>query len=141
MLSKSQIAELTAVFVSAYVENNPISPSALPELIASVSGSLSRLGNGAATPAADPVPPVNPKRTVRADYIISLEDGKKYKSLKRHLGVRGLTPDEYRTKWNLPATYPMVAPNYAAARSELAKKLGLGRKAKPAAKRGAKKKV
>jgi predicted transcriptional regulator len=71
---------------------------------------------------------VNPKRSVFPDFIISLEDGKKYKSLKRHLGVRGLTPDEYRKKWTLPADYPMVAPNYSDARSKLAKAMGLGRK-------------
>ena len=115
MLSKSQIAELTAAIASGYVQKNSISPSVLPELIANVSDALSNLGNGAATPAADQVPPVNPKRSIQPDYIISLEDGKKYKSLKRHLGVRGLTPEEYRAKWNLPATYPMVAPNWPAA--------------------------
>ena len=77
-------------------------------------------------------PAVNPKKSVHPDYIISLEDGKRFKSLKRHLATHyGLTPDEYRRKWGLPADYPMVAPNYAAARSELAKKIGLGRKPAP----------
>jgi hypothetical protein len=78
------------------------------------------------------VPPVKSKRSVQPDYIIPLEDGKKDKSLKRHPSVRGLTPEEYRQKWDLPRDYPMVAPNYAAARSQLAKKMGLGRKPKPA---------
>ncbi len=88
-----------------------------------------------------PIPLVDPKKTIKADYIISLEDGKRYKSMKRHLGRHGLTPDEYRAKWDLPRDYPMVAPNYAAARSELAKSMGLGRKpgtkVKAAAKRRA----
>lgn len=125
-----QLAELTAHIVGAYAENNPVAPSALPDLIANVAASLATLGQPAKPSAPALTPPVNPKRTVQADFIISLEDGKPYKSLKRHLGVRGLTPEEYRAKWNLPADYPMVAPNYAAARSQLAKKLGLGRKAK-----------
>jgi predicted transcriptional regulator len=85
------------------------------------------LGNGK-TAEPELVPPVNPKRTVHCDYIISLEDGKKYKTLRRHLGIRGLTPEAYRQKWSLAADYPMVAPGYAAARSELAKAMGLGKK-------------
>lgn len=122
------ITELTAQLVAAYVENNPVQLSALPELVASVSASLFGLGKEAAAAKPAPVPPVNPKRTVHHDYLISLEDGKKYKTLRRHLSTHGLTPDEYRKKWNLPADYPMVAPSYAEARSRLAKEMGLGRK-------------
>ena len=128
---KSPIAELSASIVAAYVEKHKVAPATLPELIDAVSGALAGLGQPAAPDqTAEPklVPPVNPKRSVFPDFIISLEDGKQYKSLKRHLGVRGLTPAAYRQKWNLKPDYPMVAPNYAAARSALAKSMGLGRK-------------
>ncbi|WP_287367481.1 MucR family transcriptional regulator, partial [Mesorhizobium sp.] len=93
---------------------------------------LGRVGGTSEQPPADKQKPaVNPKRSVHDDYIVCLEDGKKFKSLKRHLMTHyGLTPDEYREKWGLDASYPMVAPNYAAARSQLAKKMGLGRKRK-----------
>jgi predicted transcriptional regulator len=122
--------ELTADVVAAYVKNNPVPVSELPALIASVAASLNGLVNGVATPAEEPQKPaVSIKKSVTPDYIISLETGKRFKSLKRHLMTSyGMTPDEYRAKWNLPSDYPMVAPNYAAARSELAKSLGLGRK-------------
>ncbi|MBZ9745625.1 MucR family transcriptional regulator [Mesorhizobium sp. CO1-1-7] len=124
------LLELTAHIVSAYVEKNRLPASGLPELIASVSASISGLGQPVAPVAAPLVPAVNPKKSVTPDFIICLEDGKKFKSLKRHLGVHfGLTPDAYRAKWGLPSDYPMVAPNYAASRSELAKSIGLGRKA------------
>lgn len=136
--------ELTVEIVSAYVSNNEVAAAELPALIASVARSLNELA-GISTKAEAPEPPkpaVPIKKSVTPDYIISLEDGKKFKSLKRALSARyGMTPDEYRAKWGLPADYPMVAPNYSAARSDLAKKLGLGRKpaaepaAKPAAKR------
>jgi predicted transcriptional regulator len=130
-------AELTALIVAAYVEHNNVAPAALPELIGSVSRALVALGNPPVPAAAPLVPAVNPKRSVFPDHIICLEDGKQFKSLRRHLNVHyNLTPEEYRTKWSLPADYPMVAPAYAAARSELAKKMGLGRKpAKAPAKR------
>ena len=124
------LLELTAHIVSAYVEKNRLPASGLADLIASVATSISGLGKPAAPVAAPLVPAVNPKKSVTPDFIICLEDGKKFKSLKRHLGVHfGLTPDAYRAKWGLPADYPMVAPNYAASRSELAKSIGLGRKA------------
>ncbi|PZV35985.1 MucR family transcriptional regulator [Mesorhizobium kowhaii] len=125
------IAELTAEVVSAYVSNNPLPAGSLPDLIASVHLSLSGLTTPAATPVEPLVPAVNPKRSVFPDYIISLEDGRKFKSMKRHLGLLGMTPDQYRAKWSLPLDYPMVAPNYAAQRSALAKEFGLGRKAVP----------
>jgi predicted transcriptional regulator len=127
----TKLLELTADIVGAYVAKNPVPVGALPDLIASVNSSLASLGSPPPEPV--PEPAVNPKRSVHADYIVCLEDGKKFKSLKRHLMTHhGLTPDEYRAKWKLPGDYPMVAPNYAAARSALAKKMGLGRK--PAAK-------
>mgnify|MGYP001054760232 FL=1 len=133
--SKIDVLGLTAHIVSAYVENNKVPTSGLADLIASVNGSIVSLGKPVEEPIEALQPAVNPKRSVHPDYIVCLEDGKKFKSLKRHLSVHfGLTPDEYRAKWGLPADYPMVAPNYAAARSELARTLGLGRKAAAAAK-------
>lgn len=122
--------ELTADVVAAYVKKNPVPVSVLPDLIASVAASLGGLVNGAAPSEVEPQKPVVPiKKSVTPDYIISLEDGKKFKSLKRPLMARyGMTPDEYRAKWNLPSDYPMVAPNYAASRSAMAKASGLGRK-------------
>ncbi|HEV7255934.1 MAG TPA: MucR family transcriptional regulator [Mesorhizobium sp.] len=130
--------------VAAYLENNQVPVGEVAALIASVGAALARLDQPQEEPKPELTPAVNPKRSVFPDYIISLEDGKRYKSMKRHLSSRyGMTPQEYRQKWNLPADYPMVAPSYAAARSELAKSLGLGRKrqaeaaaapAKPAAK-------
>jgi predicted transcriptional regulator len=121
---------LTADVVSAYVSNNPVPADQLPVLISSIHQSLSVLAGGAHAPAPEPQKPAVPiKKSVTPDYIISLEDGKKFKSLKRHLATHyGMTPEEYRTKWNLAPDYPMVAPNYAATRSALAKSLGLGRK-------------
>jgi predicted transcriptional regulator len=116
--------------VGAYVKKNPVPVSVLPELIASVAASLGGLVKGAALSEVEPQNPAVPiKKSVTPDYIISLEDGKKFKSLKRPLMVRyGMTPDEYRAKWNLPSDYPMVAPNYAATRSAMARAFGLGRK-------------
>jgi predicted transcriptional regulator len=139
----NNLIELTADIVSAYVQKNAVPVSGLPDLIASVNSALSNIGQTAPVEAPVQKPAVNPKRSVFPDYIISLEDGQKYKSLKRHLATRhGMTPDEYRAKWGLAKDYPMVAPNYSATRSALAKSLGLGRKAapvkKPASKRSAK---
>ncbi|ESY63569.1 MucR family transcriptional regulator [Mesorhizobium sp. LNHC252B00] len=130
------LIELAADVVSAYVSNNPIPVGDLPALIGQVHAALRATAGGVS--AQEPValtPAVPIRKSVTADYIISLEDGRKFKSLKRHLSTHyGLTPDEYRAKWGLPADYPMVAPNYAAARSSLAKTMGLGRKPKaPAA--------
>ena len=126
----AELAELTADIVSAYVSNNPLPVSGLPDVIASVHASLSGLGTPISPVVEPQTPAVNPKRSVTPEFIICLEDGKKFKSLKRHLSTDfGLTPDAYRAKWNLPHDYPMTAPNYAAQRSQLAKSIGLGRKA------------
>ena len=120
--------ELTADIVSAYVSNNTVAASEIPDLISQVHRALLRVSGGAAEMHAEPVKPaVSVKRSVTPEYIVCLEDGKKFKSLKRHLRTQyNMTPEQYREKWNLPAEYPMVAPNYAAARSQLAKQMGLG---------------
>ena len=119
--------ELTADIVSAYVSNNPVPAAELASLIASVNAAISRLGQSVEAEAPALTPAVNPKKSVFPDYIISLEDGRKFKSLKRHLRTKyDMSPEEYRAKWGLPKDYPMVAPNYAKARSELAKSMGLG---------------
>ncbi|RUW51668.1 transcriptional regulator [Mesorhizobium sp. M1A.F.Ca.ET.072.01.1.1] len=142
--NQQQIADLvglTADIVSAYVTKNPVPVANLPELIASIHSSLSGISQPLAPEGPKQEPAVNPKRSVFPDYIVCLEDGKKFKSLRRHLDVHyGLTPDEYRNKWGLKPDYPMVAPNYAAQRSTLAKASGLGRKpvAKPATNTGKK---
>ena len=130
--NSDMLIELTADVVAAYVSNNPVPVGELPSLIADVHAALGRVGSTSEQPPADKQKPaVNPKRSVHDDYIVCLEDGKKFKSLKRHLMTHyGLTPDQYREKWGLEPTYPMVAPNYASARSALAKKMGLGRKRK-----------
>jgi len=125
--------ELTADIVSAYVSNNSVPASDLPALISEVHSALSRVIGGAApvVQVEAPKPAIPVKKSITADYLICLEDGKKFKSLKRHLMTHyDMTPDQYREKWNLDPSYPMVAPNYAAARSQLAKKMGLGRKRK-----------
>ena len=124
------LVEFSTEIVAAYVSHNAISPTDLPRLIAEVHAALKSLGSEeAAAPVEDKKPAVPVRRSVTPDYIVCLEDGKKFKSLKRHLMTHyGLTPDQYREKWGLDANYPMVAPNYAAARSQLAKKMGLGRK-------------
>ena len=124
------LLELTADLVAAYVSNNPVPAAELPNLIAEVHSALGRVGTAPEqAPVEKQKPAVNPKRSIFDDHIICLEDGKKFKSLKRHLMTHyGLTPEQYREKWGLEPNYPMVAPNYAAARSALAKKTGLGRK-------------
>ncbi|RWD71069.1 MucR family transcriptional regulator [Mesorhizobium sp.] len=125
----ADLVGLTADIVSAYVSQNPLPVTGLPELIASIHSSLTGLGQPNVIELPKQEPAINPKRSVTPDHIICLEDGKKFKSLKRHLSVPyGLSPDEYREKWGLKPDYPMVAPNYAAQRSTLAKAAGLGRK-------------
>jgi predicted transcriptional regulator len=124
----SSYIELTANIVSAYVSNNSVASSDIPSLIGQVHSALLRVSSGQAEAPAEPLKPAVPvKRSVTSDYIVCLEDGKKFKSLKRHLRTQyNITPEQYREKWGLPADYPMVAPNYAAARSQLAKQMGLG---------------
>jgi predicted transcriptional regulator len=129
--SKDAIVKLMADVVSAYVSNNPVPASELPSLIDQIYQSLDLLRSDRSTQAEkEPLKPAVPiSKSVTPDFIISLESGKKFKSLKRHLRVSyGLSPDAYRAKWALPSDYPMVAPNYATTRSLLAKKFGLGLK-------------
>jgi predicted transcriptional regulator len=120
--------KLTADIVSAYVSNNSVPSSDLPALIGQVHSALTRVSSGQGeSPAEPPKPAISIKKSITADHIVCLEDGKKFKSLKRHLRTQyNMTPEQYREKWGLPADYPMVAPNYAAARSHLAKQMGLG---------------
>ena len=132
------LSELTADIVAAFVANNALRIAELPSLIQSVHGALAQLASGpviAAPLVEKKEPAVSVRKSITPDYLVCLDDGKKFKSLRRHLAGLGLTPDEYRAKWNLPADYPMVAPNYAAQRSELAKQIGLGQMRKNAAPR------
>lgn len=131
MQDKGNLIELTADIVAAYVGNNTVAQADLPKLISSIYQSLAGAMQGAAEPklaeAAELKPAVPVRKSITPDYIICLEDGKKFKSLKRHLRTHyDLSPEQYREKWGLPADYPMVAPSYAEARSNLAKKIGLG---------------
>ncbi|RFC66418.1 MucR family transcriptional regulator [Fulvimarina endophytica] len=128
--NNEMLMELTAEVVAAYVSNNSLPVSELPSLISDVYGALGRTTAPVQQSQVEkPKPAVPVKKSVTDDYIICLEDGKKFKSLKRHLMTHyNLSPEEYRDKWDLPADYPMVAPNYAAARSRLAKQMGLGHK-------------
>jgi predicted transcriptional regulator len=131
-LDPSDSVSLSAKIVAAYVTHNSVTVSGLPALIESVHGALTNLGRVAVAPKAEPlVPAVSVRKSITPEYLICLDDGKKFKSLKRHLGGLGLTPEQYRAKWSLPASYPMVAPAYAAKRSELAKAIGLGNRARP----------
>lgn len=125
------VITLVADIVAAYVSNNSIRPTEVPGLIADVHAAFLKVGNAASAEAGveKQRPAVNPKRSIFPDYLICLEDGKKFKSLKRHLMTHyKMSPEEYREKWQLDSSYPMVAPNYAKARSNLAKEMGLGRK-------------
>ena len=126
----TEMAVLTADIVSAYVGNNVVQASELPQLIQSVYGAISAAVEGEKEEPKEELKPAVPvRRSVTPDYIICLEDGKKFKSLKRHLRTAfNLTPEQYREKWGLKPDYPMVAPNYATVRSEMAKRIGLGRK-------------
>jgi predicted transcriptional regulator len=120
--------ELTADIVSAYVSNNTVAAGEISGLINQVHQALVRVGGGQQEISSEPLKPaIAVKRSITPDHIVCLEDGKKFKSLKRHLRTQySMTPEQYREKWGLPADYPMVAPNYAAARSQLAKQMGLG---------------
>lgn len=122
------IIGLTARIVSAYVSNNSVAAGDIPALISQVHSALLRVSHGQEPTAAEaPKPAIAVKRSITADHIVCLEDGKKFKSLKRHLRTHyNMTPEQYREKWGLPPDYPMVAPNYAEERSKLAKQMGLG---------------
>lgn len=128
-MTPSDTVETAAEVVAAFVANNSLPVGELPVLIQTVHAALTKLKGGVETPAAEePKAPAVPiRRSVTPEYLICLEDGKHFKSMKRHLRVHGLTADQYREKWKLPSDYPMVAANYAAKRSVLAKKSGLGR--------------
>ena len=119
---------LTAEIVAAYVSNNTVATADIPALINQVHTALLRVTTGEAHYPSEPLKPAVPiKRSINPDFIVCLDDGKKFKSLKRHLRTQyNMTPEQYREKWSLPGDYPMVAPNYAAARSQLAKQMGLG---------------
>jgi predicted transcriptional regulator len=130
-MAMSERIELAAEVVAAYVSNNPVPKADLPDLILAVHSSLRGLGKDSAELQVEVKPPAVPvRKSITPDFLICLEDGKKFKSLRRHLGALGLTPEQYRVKWKLPSDYPMVAPNYAAHRSALARKFGLGQKRK-----------
>jgi predicted transcriptional regulator len=120
--------ELTAEIVSAYVSNNAVAAGEIPALIGQVFAALSRVSGKPSDVVSEPLKPaISVKKSITPEHIVCLEDGKKFKSLKRHLRTQyNMTPEQYREKWNLGADYPMVAPNYAAARSQLAKQMGLG---------------
>ncbi|HVI99951.1 MAG TPA: MucR family transcriptional regulator [Sphingomonas sp.] len=125
------LVTLTADIVAAHVSNNSVAVSDLPLIIQNVHGALAALGKPAEAPQVKQEPAVSIRSSVKPDYIVCLEDGKKLKMLKRHLMTHyQMTPEQYRQKWNLPADYPMVAPNYAEQRRTLAKKIGLGTKTK-----------
>jgi len=128
MDEKSEVIEMTADIVSAYVGNNSVSAVDLPNLIQSVHRALAGVSTNAEPIEAAPKEPAVPvRKSITPDYLICLEDGRKFKSLKRHLRTKyNMSPEEYRAKWGLPKDYPMVAPNYAKARSDLAKQMGLG---------------
>jgi predicted transcriptional regulator len=130
-LKSDELLKLSAEIVAAYVSNNAVTVSDLPNMIKSVHATLGGLAGGTSVEfQTNQKPAVNVKKSIHPEYIICLEDGKKLKMLKRYLRSRyGLSPEDYRAKWGLPADYPMVAPNYAAQRSEFAKKIGLGRTA------------
>jgi predicted transcriptional regulator len=135
MTETSETVALAADIVAAYVSNNSVAATELPSMIQSVHRALNEAASGVKPQeAAPPLTPAVPiKKSVTPDYIISLEDGHKYKSLKRHLSTRGMTPDDYRAKWGLPRDYPMVAASYSAQRSQLAKSLGLGQTSRTSA--------
>ena len=123
----TELLPLVTDIVAAHLSNNNVPSAELPQLIREVYHALAMASTGGPAPAARPEPAVSVKKSVTPDYIVSLEDGKKLKMLKRHLRTSyDMSPEQYRDRWNLPADYPMVAPNYAAARSQLAKQMGLG---------------
>ena len=138
MDEKSEVIEMTADIVSAYVGNNTVAASDLPSLIQSVHRALAGISSGAETQEVAPKEPAVPiRRSITPDFLVCLEDGRKFKSLKRHLRTKyNMSPEDYRSKWGLAKDYPMVAPNYAKARSELAKQMGLGQGGRKPARKG-----
>jgi len=137
---KETLITLTSDIVAAHVSNNDVTVDDVPELITNVFGALQGLGEEAEPEEVPPEPAVSIRASIKPDYIVCLEDGKKLKMLKRYLRTNyDMTPEEYRARWSLPADYPMVAPNYAEKRRDLAKKIGLGRK--PGTGRGRRKKA
>ena len=136
MDDKSEVIEMTADIVAAYVGANSVAAGDLPSLIQSVHRALSGVAAGADVAEAAPKEPAVPvKRSITPDFLVCLEDGRKFKSLKRHLRTKyNMSPEDYRAKWGLPKDYPMVAPSYAKARSDLAKQMGLGQGGRQAAK-------
>lgn len=140
-IENAELIELTSEIVSAYVSNNSVPASELPQLINEVYIALTRVGTVTVEASVEPPKPaISVKKSINPDFIICLEDGKKFKSLKRHLRTQyNMSPEQYREKWGLPSDYPMVAPNYAEARSRLAKEMGLGqqRRRKPRAAKSA----
>lgn len=138
MDDKAEIIEMTTDIVSSFVSNNTVSPADLPALIQNVHRALSTVSSGVDSSAPAPKDPAVPvKKSITPDFLVCLEDGRKFKSLKRHLRTKyNMSPEEYRAKWGLPKDYPMVAPNYAKARSDLAKQMGLGQGGRKPARKG-----
>jgi predicted transcriptional regulator len=137
----ADVVAMTAEIVAAFVSHNALPPAELPALLLSIHARLTTIANGVPEPVelVAPTPAVSIRQSIKPDYLVCLDDGKKFKSLRRHLAALGMTPEQYRAKWSLPADYPMVAANYSAARSAMAKKIGLGqlpKGGKAATKRG-----
>lgn len=135
---RANTAELAAEIVAAFVSHNSLPVAELPGLIASVDAALRKLSGAqpSSPPTNKPEPAISVRKSVTPDFLVCLDDGKMFKSLRRHLAKLGLTPEEYRAKWDLPVDYPMVAPNYAAQRSAMARKMGLGQARKKPAPNG-----
>ena len=142
MEENSNLLEMTADMFSAYVSNNTVSPEGVAALIGTIHSTMTQLSTGGVQPEPEVKEPAVPiRKSITPDYLICLEDGRKFKSLKRHLRTKyAMSPEEYRAKWGLPKDYPMVAPNYAKARSDLAKQMGLGQGGRKPARGGRAKK-
>lgn len=140
-----QLRELVAEVAAAYFANSHVAPTEIPNVIGQIAASLKGVGEGSGAESSEEQPaakqtrltPAQIRRSVTPDALISFEDNKPYKTLRRHLATHGLTPEQYRDKWGLPRDYPMVAPNYSAARSQMAKQLGLGQRGQQARQRAA----
>ncbi|HEV2081916.1 MAG TPA: MucR family transcriptional regulator [Brevundimonas sp.] len=142
MEENANLLEMTADMFSAYVSNNTVSPEGVAALIGTIHSTMTQLSTGAVEPEPENKEPAVPiRKSITPDYLICLEDGRKFKSLKRHLRTKyDMSPEEYRSKWGLAKDYPMVAPNYAKARSDLAKQMGLGQGGRKPARGGRAKK-